>query len=152
MSRPSIAWAFTSAAAGLAKGLAYHRQEANTDDTNLKTRRSYAFWCLYIVEKSLCLRLGRASNLQDHDISLPRDQMPKISNSVVSQTWSEMMVLWVQFAYIQGQAYEQLYCPAALQLDIVERKMRAGDLSRRMVELEAGWSKVRMVHSFFIEA
>jgi hypothetical protein len=142
-SRPSLAWTLSTAAAGLAKGLGYHRHEARSDDEKDNAKRTYSFWCLYLVEKSLSLRLGRASNLPDYDISLSPTQLLSTSSSVASQAWSLMMALWIRFATIQGDVYEQLYSPGALRASLQDRVSRADELSNRLISLQFEWTQVR---------
>lgn len=68
------------------------------------------FWCTYMLDKGLSLRMGRASTLQDYDIS-----------QTVAAEWalgpfptSEVLNLWIGHARNQGRIYERLYSPAAL--------------------------------------
>lgn len=44
------------------------------DKPALRKLKYRTFWGLYVLEKCLALRLGRASLLQDCDISLPRPE------------------------------------------------------------------------------
>ena len=68
------------------------------------------FWGTYILDKGLSLRMGRASVLQDYDIS-----------QTFSAEWErgpfptgEVLNLWIRHSRIQGNIYEHLYSPAAL--------------------------------------
>ncbi|KAF2101315.1 hypothetical protein NA57DRAFT_33876, partial [Rhizodiscina lignyota] len=145
-SKPSLCWSLTAAAVGLAKNLGYHRADSLCNDPVLKARRTYAFWSLYIIDKSLSLRLGRASTIQDFDVSIPH---PGDAVKVLikyghgsEEIWSEMMGLWIQFASIQGRIYEKLYSPAALLSSAENRISAAESLAREMEELRENWSTV----------
>ena len=68
------------------------------------------FWCTYMLDKGLSLKLGRASVLQDYDIS----QTFPVEWGRGPFPTSEVLNLWIQHSRTQGNIYEQLYSPAAL--------------------------------------
>lgn len=41
------------------------------DPPKMRSRKINLFWFLYTMDKGLCLRLGRASCIQDYDIAVP---------------------------------------------------------------------------------
>jgi len=41
------------------------------DSPETRGRKINLFWFLYTMDKGLCLRLGRASTIQDYDIAVP---------------------------------------------------------------------------------
>ena len=125
LSRPSLAWTLTTMAVHMCRTLGLHQaapagrgpgdasapagserggQEGGGTDSRL------LFWCTYMLDKGLSLRMGRASTLQDYDIS-----------QTTAAEWargpfptSEVLNLWIAHARNQGRVYERLYSPAAL--------------------------------------
>jgi hypothetical protein len=67
----------------------------------------------------MALNFGRAPNLQRYDISVERPKVPEEMDSV----WGKMYNLWIDYAEIQGDTYEQLYCARA-QSEPIEVKIR----------------------------
>ena len=52
--------------------LGYHRADSMVKDSpETRGRKINLFWFLYTMDKGLCLRLGRASTIQDYDIAVP---------------------------------------------------------------------------------
>ncbi|KAL1795657.1 hypothetical protein ACET3X_005881 [Alternaria dauci] len=125
--RPSLCWTMVSSAAALCQSLGYHRIYTMVDD-NPKDRQTkiHIFWMIYMLDKTLSLRLGRSSILQDWDISLPfvvsrdpNDQNPESS---------DMLSYWIKVARVQGLTYEKLFCPAAFLKSTEERTRTAIEL------------------------
>jgi len=82
------------------------------DDTpQTKADKSLLFWCTYMLDKALSLRLGRASVLQDYDISLPH----VTPDAKAAYPGKEVLTLWIQHARVLGRIYERLYSPGALR-------------------------------------
>jgi hypothetical protein len=72
MCKPSITALMLNTAAGLCQVLGYHRYQTFKDDTEEeRDDKIHIFWMIYIFDKTLSLRLGRPSFIQDWDISLP---------------------------------------------------------------------------------
>ena len=71
------------------------------DDVEYK---SFLFWSTYLIDKSLSLRLGRASNISDWDITVPRRLMRDAKQEPVLAYF----VLWVEPARCQGNISEML--------------------------------------------
>lgn len=74
----------------------------------------------------MSLRLGRASFIQDFDISLPF-----FTESTSAQTRSqgqEMLAYWVKVSRVQGQTYEKLFSPGAFLQSPEERARIAIEL------------------------
>lgn len=89
--------------------LGYHRASTLGDGSDANDTRPLVFWFAYMLDKGLALRLGRASSIQDYDVTLPRT--PRVKGS---EQWAEILRLWIQHATVQGHIYEQLYSPRAL--------------------------------------
>ncbi|KAI0868423.1 hypothetical protein GGS24DRAFT_482434 [Hypoxylon argillaceum] len=111
-SRASLAWILVSRAAHMCRHLGYHQIHTMTDDKpQTKADKSLLFWCTYMLDKALSLRLGRASVLQDYDISLPH----VTPDAKAAYPGKEVMTLWIQHARVHGRIYERLYSPGALR-------------------------------------
>ncbi|RYP52655.1 hypothetical protein DL768_002211 [Monosporascus sp. mg162] len=108
-SKPSLCSVLTSKAADLCFTMGYHRADSMTSDSpELRERKISLFWFLYILDKSLCLRLGRASIIQDYDIAIP---MPDFSSADRDHTGIRMLHFWIKLSEVQGRVYEDLYSP-----------------------------------------
>lgn len=130
-SKPSFAWTLTSNAARLCQNLGYHRSSSMSQFSDSeKVKALSLFLCVYCLDKSLSLRLGRASSIQDFDIiiTIPED----LGGTRVDEPWRTMYHLWVKTAEIQGKVYEQLYSPAALSRPERERVFCARQLASEM--------------------
>jgi hypothetical protein len=88
------------------------------------------FWSVYCLDKGLSLRLGRASTIQDYDISLT----PTFNRIDIAELWKSIYTLWITLARIQGKVYELLYSPAALRQPETERVAHARRLAAEMQE------------------
>ncbi|KAI0522098.1 hypothetical protein F5B22DRAFT_660463 [Xylaria bambusicola] len=111
-SRASVAWILVSRAAHMCRTLGYHQIHTMKDDMpQTKADKSLLFWCTYMLDKALSLRLGRASILQDYDISLPH----VTPDAKAAYPGKEVMTLWIQHARVLGRIYERLYSPGALR-------------------------------------
>ncbi|KAL7621644.1 hypothetical protein AAE478_008971 [Parahypoxylon ruwenzoriense] len=112
VSRPSLAWLLVSQAAHMCRTLGLHQVHSMKNDSpQRKAEKSLLFWCTYMLDKGLSLRLGRASILQDYDISLPHIA----PEAKAAYPGTEVMTLWIKHAQIQGRVYERLYSPGALR-------------------------------------
>jgi len=132
MCKPSLAWALTTMAAGQSQELGYHRyQTFQNDDDEERISKVHLFWMIYMFDKQLSLRLGRASVIQDWDMSLPLiAATPTPAAHALGS--SEMMVYWIKIAKVQGQTYEKLFSPAAFLRSTEERTRTAIDLVNAM--------------------
>ncbi|TKW53805.1 hypothetical protein CTA1_5932 [Colletotrichum tanaceti] len=119
ISKPSLGWTLASKASELCHTLGYHRAEA------LKTARSdarptvivdgmhwhqYLFWNVYYIDKSLSLRLGRASTIPDGHVTMPLTPVEASKDNPILP----YIVLWIKTAKCQGQIYEKLYSPDSM--------------------------------------
>lgn len=121
MCKPSLAWVLTCMAAGQSQSLGYHRyQTFQNDDEEERNSKVHLFWMIYMFDKQLSLRLGRASVIQDWDMSLPLITLaPTPAANAVGAT--QMMAYWIKVAKVQGQTYEKLFSPAAFLQSPEER-------------------------------
>ena len=129
--KPSLCWVLVSSAASLCQNLGYHRINTMTNDTpEVRQSKIHVFWMIYIFDKTLSLRLGRASAIQDWDISLPfvlpSDATPR------GPEGGQILTYWIKVARIQGQTYEKLFSPAAFLRTPAERTRTAVELVNAM--------------------
>ncbi|KAB8234773.1 hypothetical protein BDV23DRAFT_30138 [Aspergillus alliaceus] len=129
ISKPSFALALTSTASRMCQTLGYHRSSSmENDKPGIKQTKLRIFWAVYVTDKALSLRLGRAPSIQDYDISLPT-KFEQLGNF---EPWRTIYPLWIQLARIQGKVYEMLYSPAALRKPASERALCARQLASEM--------------------
>ncbi|GAP87980.1 putative fungal specific transcription factor domain-containing protein [Rosellinia necatrix] len=133
-SRASLAWILVSRAAHMCRTLGYHQIHTMKDDMpQTKADKSLLFWCTYMLDKALSLRLGRASVLQDYDISLPH----VTPDAKAAYPGKEVMTLWIQHARVLGRIYERLYSPGALRQPEAMRTEQVGVLAAEQRQLMA---------------
>lgn len=113
-------------------------------------RKQFLFWNTYFIDKSLSLRLGRASTIQDWDVTVPL----LTSNPPNATPLSAFICLWVATARCQGHIYELLYSPDSMTQSDDVRRFRAQklvndlkDISRRSKELSVRAQTVNVRYS-----
>lgn len=137
MCRPSLAWVLVSNAVELCQNLGYHRFETMKNDTEQEQRsKMHLFWMICMFEKQLSLRLGRASRIQDWDVSLPLLASREVSPNGFEG--SHMLIYWAKVAKVQGQIYKKLFSPAAFRTPLEERSRTAVALINAM---NKAWSE-----------
>lgn len=144
MCKPSLCWTMIYSAIQLAQSLGYHRIQTMKDDSEEeRAAKIHVFWFIYVTDKTLSLRLGRASIIQDWDMSLP---YPNIDSdharfgSLVQQgqKGTELLCYWIKVAEIQGKTYEKLFSPAGSLRPLDERARTAKELVDAM---NKAWSE-----------
>ncbi|KAF6809787.1 fungal specific transcription factor domain-containing protein [Colletotrichum sojae] len=146
LSKPFLAWSLSSKASEMCQSLGYHRISCAAggaaEDAKL---RSLLFWSTYFIDKSLSLRLGRASTIPEWTITTNR---PSVKDSHQHPALA-YFVLWVETARCQGSIYEMLYSPdATLQPDEVlrARVLRLvsdlRELEEATSETNSRWSRI----------
>lgn len=132
MCKPSLAWVLTTMAAAQSKDMGYHRfQTFQNDEEEERNSKLHLFWMIYMFDKQLSLRLGRASVLQDWDISLPLITSTP-APAAVAMGASRMISYWIKVAKVQGQTYEKLFSPAAFLRPQEDRTRTAIELVSAM--------------------
>ncbi|KAF2193182.1 hypothetical protein K469DRAFT_730100 [Zopfia rhizophila CBS 207.26] len=127
--KPSLCWILTATAAGMCQSLGYHRISSMKDDSeDERAAKIHAFWFTYIMDKTLSLRLGRASSIQDWDMSLPYPVTTQGCNPIAPN----ILLYWIKVAQIQGQTYERLFSPAAFLKSDEERAQVASELTNAL--------------------
>jgi hypothetical protein len=137
----SMAWTLISTAARLCQSLGYHRlvaaKESSTDDFDTKKA---IFGYVYILDKTLSLRLGRPSSIPDVDVTA--ESMITMSMTE-SQPWSFVWCLWIEAATIHGWTFEQLYSPQAMGMSHQARLEAVQRLSNATIFAKEKNAKVR---------
>ncbi|KAF2014110.1 hypothetical protein BU24DRAFT_481483 [Aaosphaeria arxii CBS 175.79] len=139
IAKPSLCWIMNSTAIGLATSLGYHRISSMKDDSaEERAAKIHSFWFIYTLDKMLSLRLGRASLIQDWDMSLPFVVPGELGRSANYLKGFEIQVYWIKVAQIQGRIYEQLFSPASFLRPHEERARIATELVDAMNQ---AWSE-----------
>lgn len=106
LSQPLLAWTLSSKASELCQTLGFHRISPNSSEKPEVVRyKQFLFWSAYFLDKSLSLRLGRASNLPDWDITTE----PPSTSDPNQEPVLAYFALWIKAARCQGNIYEMLY-------------------------------------------
>ncbi|KAJ9165344.1 Fungal specific transcription factor [Coniochaeta hoffmannii] len=137
LSKPSLSWILLSKASELCQTLGYHRIGSFKNDTPEDSRyKQFLFWVVYLLDKGLSLRLGRASTIQDYEITVPYPSREGLHSATKSsQCVSAFIRLWIMISQVQGQIYERLYCPEAITQSESVRLSRAQALAERLEEI-----------------
>lgn len=129
ISKPSVGWTLASTAMNLCQTLGYHRfTSMEQDSIPVQRQKQNLFWSVYTILNMMSLRLGRASSIQNYDISLP----PLDEDPEIPQPWGPVCMWWTKSAVIQSEVYQYLYSPEALQKPESERVAHARRLAAEM--------------------
>ncbi|KAH7120307.1 hypothetical protein B0J13DRAFT_457112, partial [Dactylonectria estremocensis] len=131
ISKPSLAWTLVSKASELCQTLGFHRLGKNDDNTSDVHQRQTLFWCVYFLDKSLSLRLGRASTIPDWDVTLP---IPP-TDLEDSTHLLALACQWIKTARCQGRIYEMLYSPESMPQPDHVRNSRVHELANELNEI-----------------
>ncbi|CAI6230604.1 unnamed protein product [Periconia digitata] len=157
MCKPSLCWILNSNAAQLCQVLGYHRIQTMTNDTEEERNgKIHIFWFIYLMDKTLSLRLGRASVIQDWDMSLPypvvdHDHERFSALVQMGNKGNSMLLYWIKVAQIQGKTYEKLFSPAAFCKSPEERAQTAKELVEEMNHIWAERGEASVFDLFFVE-
>ncbi|KAF9872071.1 fungal specific transcription factor [Colletotrichum karsti] len=92
----------------------------------------FIFWNVYYIDKTLSLRLGRASTIPDWHITMPEPLLEEpIDNPLVPY-----YVLWIHTAKCQGKIYEMLYSPESVVQPYHVRQTRVHELVSMLQDIE----------------
>lgn len=132
MCKPSACWVMISVAASLCQNMGYHRWQTMKDDSEEERKsKIHMFWMIYMFDKTMSLRMGRASVIQDWDISLPFVTDSGATGDA-GRDGDNMLAYWIKTARVQGQTYEKLFSPAAFLKAPEERTRTAVELVNGM--------------------
>lgn len=132
ISKPSLCWTLSSKAYELSQTLGYHRIPSIKEGVVAEEKRhgQLLFWFTYFIDKSLSLRLGRASMIQDRDITTPMISEPGTCSPI-----NASITLWINTARCQGKIYESLYSPDSITQPDHVRKSRVQAISNDLHKL-----------------
>ncbi|KAM0259266.1 hypothetical protein ACHAPA_010833 [Fusarium lateritium] len=132
ISKPSLCWTLSSKASELSQTLGYHRIPSTKKGVVAEEKRhgQLLFWFTYFIDKSLSLRLGRASAIQDWDITTPMISEPGTSSLI-----DVSITMWIKTARCQGKIYESLYSPHSITQPDHVRESRVQAISNDLYEL-----------------
>ncbi|GKT59840.1 fungal specific transcription factor domain-containing protein [Colletotrichum tofieldiae] len=110
-SKSSLCWALSSKASELCQTLGYHQAApAQSERPGDSKYTGFLFWTTYYIDKSLSLRLGRASNIPDWDTNINPPAIPSTDQEPVLAFFP----LWVRTAKCQGDIYKMLYSAGSI--------------------------------------
>lgn len=133
LSKPLLCWTLSSKASELCQTLGYHRAVPMKTETLEGARYNhFLFWTTYFVDKSLSLRLGRASTIPDWDIAIDLPSAPGHDGQPVLAYFA----LWIRSARCQGNIYEMLYSPDSIKQPDNVRQTRVEFLVSSLQQLE----------------
>ncbi|KAI1127902.1 fungal-specific transcription factor domain-containing protein [Nemania abortiva] len=121
-SKATLAWTYISNAANLCQTLGLHHGVNSERDDSSQEDGVNLFWMVFLLEKSLSLRLGRSSNFRDEEVTTPLPSNPNIRRCSRNSR-------------IQGKIYEQLYSPTGLAVFNVQRGEMAQALASELREI-----------------
>lgn len=101
------------------------------DVPSVVRHKKMIFWSVYSIDKSLSLRLGRASTIPDWDVTVP----PPTTEDFATSPLVPSVCLWIMTARCQGNIYEMLYCPSALVQPDHVRRSRVEALASELREI-----------------
>ncbi|OBW64427.1 MAG: Uncharacterized protein AUREO_055090 [Aureobasidium pullulans] len=134
----NAAWIMTSSAARLCQSLGWHRLTPERCGGDEKYhRKAVLFWSVYFIDKSLSLRLGRASAMQDYDISTSLKDLCGVwdrqegGHHKMFAGWVELSI---EMASLQGVIYDRLYSPGSTK-SLSERQKVGQDLIIKIHEI-----------------
>ncbi|KAL2278772.1 hypothetical protein FJTKL_14221 [Diaporthe vaccinii] len=131
LSKPYLSWALSNKGSEQCQTLNYHRMP-DTDNGDDAKFKKFLFWTNYFLDKSLSLRLGRASTIPNWDITTHRP----LTNDPCKEPGMAYYVLWVESARCQGNIYQLLYSPEAVSQPGHVRSTRAQLLVDNLRTLE----------------
>ncbi|KAL5623762.1 hypothetical protein FOBRF1_003012 [Fusarium oxysporum] len=135
-----LQWSLTTAAAGHCLTLGYHREKRLLQLQSPKAERARrTFWHIYMADKNLSQRLGRASTIQDWDV----DAQPcPISSDPGQAPWDLTLTSLIEMSRIQAQIYKKLYSPQAKAHGIEERLVETDKLDSDLRQWYSEWVQI----------
>ncbi|KAM5356766.1 hypothetical protein ACJ41O_003412 [Fusarium nematophilum] len=143
ISKPSLGWTLSSKASELCQTLGYHQIAPGKKGAvaNDMKNKQLLFWFTYFIDKSLSLRLGRASTIPNWDITTP--MLP------IDATYSPIgaaVAVWINTARCQGKIYDSLYSPESVAQPDHIRQSRVQALANELHEIELQAQDIRDHH------
>lgn len=134
---PQAVYVLVAAAGRLAYGVGLHRNvnDSGLDEGEIAQRRN-VFWCVYIMDKSIAIRLGQPSVMSDDDIGidLPLEKLSDDLRSDNITTRAGMFRYHVQLARLESRIYSALYSARGQTRSLMERMRLVSELDMAVVE------------------
>lgn len=102
-----------------------------SDTTEDQEYKQLLFWRIYHLDKSLSLRLGRSSSVQDEDVTVP---IPPVEG-LGTRPLSAFVSMWIRTARCQGNIYQMLYSPDSIKMPNCVRRHRVSALVKDLEEI-----------------
>ncbi|KAH8819212.1 fungal-specific transcription factor domain-containing protein [Xylogone sp. PMI_703] len=129
----------TAAAARLAHGMGLHRtfDEFRLTQKEITQRRN-VFWMVYLMDKSISLRIGHPSVITDNDIGVGLP--PEIDPNALSIDGSKKFNIFryqAQLALLESRIYSELYSIRSRNRAIADRLRSVGQLDKALQDWRA---------------
>lgn len=132
LSRPRMAWKLAVHSAHICHSLGYNRNDTLGVESSIATRRQRRlFLGIFVTEKSLAFRLGKASTIRSSDVPLVDAGILEGYNVYLKPFWHK----WVAISLLQDEVYDSLCSPRALIQSAAEREVKARTLAAQMENL-----------------
>ncbi|KAK7700855.1 hypothetical protein SLS64_010706 [Diaporthe eres] len=131
---------------GRTQALGYHREEglARFPAQEAETVRRI-FWQIYVSDKNLSLRLGKASTIQEFDTDI---RPVPISEDPKRAPWDLAFVACTNLAHLQGRLYEGLYSSAARKQIKEKRGEVVSSLAAKLAQWYDDWLHINTSAAF----
>lgn len=127
-----MAWKLVIHSAHICQSLGFQRRDALGTEGSVVTRRQKRlFLFVYVTEKSLAFRLGKASTIRSSEAPLVDVGMPDGYNSPLNPLWRK----WIAICLLQDEVYDHLCSPRALMQSDSARAVKARTLAAELEKL-----------------
>ncbi|KAF5564475.1 transcriptional regulatory [Fusarium napiforme] len=117
---PVLARSLVNAGLSHCQMMGYHREVTyQKDQSGFADNKRRLFWTLYVFDKTNSLHFGNASRIQDFEVDA---HYPTIQDDPAEKPWTELFILAVRLAKIQGLIFDKLYSVSGLQSPAVDRR------------------------------
>ncbi|KXH36104.1 hypothetical protein CSIM01_10613 [Colletotrichum simmondsii] len=145
MAKPWLAWRLICFAAQLCMAAGFHDESLIVaDDESTRNAKALLFWHVYGLEKTLALRVGRASMIGDSDIDIPKG----LNLVCLPRLWDKVVPFWVSNASVHSKIYDLLYSRSAQLVSQEDLSDRADGLLADLKLIEP----VNLVNSTIVSA
>ncbi|VUC25690.1 unnamed protein product [Clonostachys rosea] len=123
---------------GTLKG--YHREERILHLPPVEAQRARRlFWSIFMFDKNLSLRLGRAPTIQDYDVDVKQCGPSQDPSDL---PWDQVFAALIELSRLQAQIYQLLYSPSSNALDTKNRQAMIEDLKANLSDWYDGWKQI----------
>lgn len=134
---PQAVHILVAAAGRLSYGIGLHRdlKDRGISEAEVIQRRN-VFWVVYTMDKTVAIRLGHPSVMNDDDIGidLPLQERTRDSQPDGTATRVDMFRYRVQLARLESRIYTKLYSARGQTRPPYERLRLVGDLDKTLIE------------------